>query len=358
MRALTVIPTVPRSVRLDDVAEPLPEEGSVLIDIVAVGLCGTDRDILRGEYGTAPPGADRLIIGHEAVGRVRETPSDGALAAGDLVVPIVRRPDPVPCANCAAGEWDMCSNGRYTEHGIKGLPGFLAARARLPAEFLVRVDPALGEAAVLLEPASIVAKAWDHVERIGRRAVWQPRRVLITGAGPIGLLAALMGVQRKLSVTILDHNATGPKPALARALGADVRYVRDGARDAAAQADVVIECTGAPDVVLDVIAAAPRNAIVCLTGLSSAGRGVRVDMGVVNRSLVLENNVVFGSVNANRSHYERAAVALAAADRAWLRRMITRRLPLTAWADAIARREDDVKVVIEPSLDQPTSPAI
>src|SRR5690606_26938007 len=119
------------------------------------------------------------------------------LNPGDLVVGIVRHPDPVPCPACAVAAWDMCRNGQYVAHGIKGLEGFCVERFRSPADFLVRVDPALRETGVVLEPASVVAKAWDHIERIGARSrAWHPRRVLVTGAGPIGLLAALMARQR------------------------------------------------------------------------------------------------------------------------------------------------------------------
>lgn len=348
MKALTIIPGQKGSVRLDDVREPAPAAGSALVDIVAVGVCGTDRDLLDGKYGAPPPGESRLIIGHEALGRVREGSPDSDLAPGDWVVPIVRMPDPVPCENCAAGEWDMCRNGRYTEHGIKELHGFATERARVPARFLVRIDARLGTegTGVLLEPTTVVAKAWDHIERIGKRSLWRPRRVLATGAGPIGLLASLLAKQRGLSVTLLDHNATGPKPELARRLGAN--YVTSDASGAAAGADVIIECTGAAPIILDVIAAAPPNAIVCLLGLSPAGRGAVVDMARINQSLVLENNVVFGSVNANRAHYETAARALQAADPAWLRALITRRHPLSDWATALEKRKDDVKVVLEP----------
>src|SRR5919204_584312 len=101
----------------------------------------------------------RRIVGHENLGRVIESPPDSGLSAGDLVVGIVRRPDPVPCAACAAGEWDMCRNGRYTERGIKGRDGYCSDRYRIEPKFAVKVDPGLGELGVLLEPASVVAKA-------------------------------------------------------------------------------------------------------------------------------------------------------------------------------------------------------
>src|SRR5262249_22745103 len=160
----------------------------------------------------------------------------------NLIVGIVRRPDPVPCAACAHNEWDMCRNGLYTERGIKGRHGYGAERFRIEAQFAVQIDPRLGERGVLLEPTSVVAKAWDQIDGIGRRAPWwQPRCVMITGAGPIGLLAALLGRQRGYELHILDRMEKGPKPDLARELGATYHVGGfEGLRP-----DVVIECTGA-----------------------------------------------------------------------------------------------------------------
>jgi glucose 1-dehydrogenase len=261
------------------------------------------------------------------------------------VVAIVRRPDPEPCVSCAAGEWDMCRNGRYTEHGIKELDGFLRERYRMDSDDAVKLDPALERTGVLLEPASVVAKAWDHIERIAARAVWDPEVVLVTGAGPIGLLAALLGVQRGLEVHVLDRVTSGPKPDLVADLGAT--YHTGSVAEAVPRADVIVECTGVGELVFDAMTKAGPDGIVCLTGVSSAGRRLTIDAGEVNRELVLENVVVFGSVNANRRHYQSAAAALAKADRQWLERLITRRVPFSRWSDALQRRPDDVKAVIE-----------
>jgi glucose 1-dehydrogenase len=345
VRALTIIPLQAGSARLDEVADPGPDEGDLLVQTLAVGVCGTDLEISRGDYGWAPPGRDRLVLGHESLGRVLEAPAGSGLAAGDLVVGIVRQPDPVPCVSCAAGEWDMCRNGRYTEHGIKQLDGFMRERYRIDPGFAVKLDPALEQTGVLLEPTSVVAKAWDHIERIAARAVWRPQVVLVTGAGPIGLLAALLGVQRGLEVHVLDRVTSGPKPGLVADLGAT--YHNGTVADAVDHADIVIECTGVGELVLDAIERAAPDGIVCLTGVSSAGRRLTIDAGALNRELVLENDVVFGTVNANRRHYQAAADALAKADQGWLERLITRRVPLSQWAEALERRPDDVKVVLD-----------
>jgi threonine dehydrogenase-like Zn-dependent dehydrogenase len=345
MKALTVRPGVANSAELRDVSEPDPDAGPVLVQGLAIGVCGTDREIVNGQYGWAPPGQDHLILGHESLGRVIEAPAESGLVSGDLVAGIVRCPDPQPCRNCAVGEWDMCRNGRYTEHGIKQLHGFCAQRWRVSADHAVKLDPRLGDAGVLMEPASILAKAWEHIERIGRRALWEPRCVLVTGAGPIGLLAALMGVQRGLEVRVLDVINDGPKPALVRDLGATY-HVGDMEHDAT-DADIIIECTGVGQLVLDAMTHSAPGSVVCLTGISSGRRQIPVDVASLNKAMVLENDVVFGSVNANRRHYEQAGAALARADSAWLARLLARRVPLARWREALERRPHDVKTVID-----------
>ncbi|OYV65477.1 MAG: theronine dehydrogenase [Actinobacteria bacterium 21-64-8] len=350
MKALTVIPHQAHSAELSEVDEPPSTDGPILVATQAVGICGTDLEILAGDYGWAPPGRERLTLGHESLGRVLEAPSGAPVAVGDLVVGIVRRPDPVPCANCAVGEWDFCRNGRYTERGIKELDGYLSERYRITPEFVVRVEPALGTLGVLLEPTSVVAKAWEDVDRIGGRAHWAPVSALVTGAGPIGLLAALLGVQRGLEVHVLDQMTGGVKPDLVRALGATYHHGAIG--DLGFAPDVIIECTGVATLVLDAMTHVGDGGVVCLTGVSSAGHLLSVDEGALNRNMVLSNVAIVGSVNANRRHYEAAADALARANHDWLARLVSRRVPLAQWSSALERRDDDVKVVIEvaPSL--------
>jgi glucose 1-dehydrogenase len=346
MRALTVIPLKPGNEELDDVPEPSPAEGSIVCDTIAVGVDGTDNEIVDGAYGEAPEGEDRLIIGHESLGRVVEAPPDSGFAAGDHVVGVVRRPDPVPCLNCAVREWDMCRNGRYTERGIKGRHGYLSERFRIEPDFAVRVDPALGRLAVLTEPISVVAKAWDHVFRIGSRARFEPKHALVTGAGPLGLFAAMLAVQRGLDVHVLDVVKEGPKPELARSLGAT--YHAGSLDEIGEPFDVVIECTGVGPLVLHAAENLAADGIMCLTGITAAGRTApTLDTDALNKQLVLKNNVVFGSVNAAFRHYRDAVDALGRADRGWLERLVTRWEPLDAWREALERRPEDVKTVVQ-----------
>ncbi|MGO8875520.1 MAG: glucose 1-dehydrogenase [Acidimicrobiales bacterium] len=345
MKAITVLPGTAGSAQLDDFAEPPESDGPVLVDVLAVGICGTDLEISAGAYGWAPEGHERLVLGHESIGRVAAAPDGCGLAVGDYVVGIVRRPDPVPCYSCANGEWDFCRNGQYTEHGIKSLDGFMRERYRALPDAVVKVDEQLGLLGVLLEPTSVVAKAWEQALLAGNRAKWDPQRAVITGAGPIGLLAALIGVQRGLDVHVIDQVTSGLKPDLVAALGAT--YHTGKIEDACASPDVIVECTGVGSLIFDAMDHLAPGGVLCLTGVSPSGRTLSIDAGMLNRDMVLENECVVGSVNANRRHYEAAAEALAKADKDWLGRLLTRKVPAEDFASALQRQSDDVKVVID-----------
>lgn len=346
MRALTVAPGQHRSLEVQDVTDPDPGDDELLVDGIAVGVCGADREIADGDYGWAPAGRERLVIGHESLGRVRTAAEGSGFSAGDLVVGVVGRPDPVPCGACAHGQFDMCRNGQYTERGIKQLDGYASQAWTIEARYAVKLDPQLSHVGVLVEPASVVAKAWQQVDGVGGRAWFEPRTALITGAGPIGLLAAMLGVQRGLDVHVLDRVTDGPKPALIRDLGATYHHQSVDEVIRTTHPDVVIEATGVGQLVFDAMAGLTAYGIVCLTGVSPGGRRLTLDAGSLNRELVLENDVVVGSVNANLSHYAAAVDALSRADVDWLGRLVTRTVPLERFDTAFAPQRDDVKVVI------------
>ncbi len=346
MKAITVEPLKAGSVRLEELPEPDARNGPVIVEAIAVGVCGTDVEIGQGKYGWAPPGKTRLVLGHESLGRVLDPGPAPGLSRGDLVAGIVRRPDPVPCSNCAVGEWDMCRNGQYTERGIKQLDGFMSERWTIEPEYAVKLDPSLGLLGVLLEPTTVVAKALEQVAAVSDRGCWEPRSALVTGAGPIGLLAAMLLRMRGLEVHVLDRIEAGPKPELVRAIGAT--YHSSPMSKLGLEPDVVIECTGAGPLITDAIQAVAPGGVVCLTGVGSGGRtagpGAAADLAT---EAVLKNKVVVGSVNANRRHWYRAGQALARADRGWLARLITRRERPETFATALERNHDDVKVVIQ-----------
>jgi threonine dehydrogenase-like Zn-dependent dehydrogenase len=168
--------------------------------------------------------------------------------------------------------------------------------------------------------------------------------MLVTGAGPVGLLAALLGVQRKLEVDILNRNADGTKVRLTQDLGA--RFVEGEIDDVDGEYDVIMECTGSGTVAMQAIERAAPNGVVCLLSVSAPGEKTEIDAGKTNFDIVVGNRVVFGSVNANRSDYEAAVSALERADASWLGRLITRRVPLDDWKAAFEKQPGDVKTVI------------
>ena len=241
MQAITVLPGQAGSARLDDVPEPFPGEASVLVETLAVGVCGTDLEIANGEYGWAPPGHQRLVLGHESLGRVLQAPEDG-LEPGDLVVGIIRQPDPVPCESCAAGEWDMCRSGRYAEHGIKELDGFMRERYRIDPRYAVKLDPepgpdrgaaganqrgsqGLGADRPDRQPGGLAAPGGAGHRRRADRAAGRAAR---GPAGPGGARAG-PGHRRSEAELVADLGAT---------------YHTGTVADAGPHADVVVECTG------------------------------------------------------------------------------------------------------------------
>ena len=345
MRAVTIEPKKAGTARLEEIPEPDERDGSVLVEGVAVGVCGTDVEMVEGKYGWAPPGKTRLVLGHESLGRVIDPGPAKGFQKGDLVVGIVRRPDPVPCSNCAVGEWDMCRNGQYTERGIKQIDGYMSERWRIEPEYAMKVDPTLGILGVLIEPTTVVAKAWEQIAAIGQRAFWEPRTALVTGAGPIGLLAALIGKQHGLEIHVLDRVESGPKPELVRALGA--MYHSGTVAGVGFEPDIIVECTGVGQVIADSIQAMGAGGILCLTGVGSGGRTTGLATADAATEMVLRNNVVVGSVNANKRHWYKAGEALARADRKWLERLITRREKPENFKQALDRKPDDIKVVVQ-----------
>jgi threonine dehydrogenase-like Zn-dependent dehydrogenase len=324
---------------LDDVPEPPPEDGELLVEALALGVCGTDRHIV--ETGPRQTPADRagLILGHESLGRVLAAPPGSRVAAGDLVVGIVRRPDPDPCPSCAAGQFDLCENGRFTERGILGRDGFGSERFRLEPDYAVRVDPALGLAGVLLEPTSVVAKAWELLDHhAGRRP---RRRALILGAGPIGLLAAVLAVQRDLDVHVVDRVARGPKPRQVRALGATYHSSPESVRGTF---DAVVECSGA--LVAEAVERTAPGGAACLVGAGDVRSAGEMNLADLARRLISGNRTLLGTVNSNRRHFEAAHAALGRADRAWLDGLLTDLVPLEEWPAAFDPDPERIKAVI------------
>ncbi|AHI01907.1 glucose 1-dehydrogenase [Kutzneria albida] len=344
MRAATVVPGRPDDLLLEDLPDPLPGKDELLVAGVLAGLCHTDLEVISGRFGTLPPGRDRMVLFHEAFGRVVSAPEGSGFVPGDHVAGMVRRPDPTPCGPCANHRWDFCLREDYTERGVKELDGYGSQLWTVEPRYAVKLAASVGEAAVLTEPTSVVAKAWDQAETVGGRVFASQRTALITGAGPVGLLAAMLGVQRGLDVHVLDRVTDGRKPDLVRQLGATYHHDLDSLRVAP---DVVIECTGVGPLVFEAVRRTARNAVVVLLGLSTSDGPAPLHTGAFNDQLVFGNTSVVGSVNAGPHHFVQAAEALRLADPQWLAQLLTRRVPLSRWTDALTRSADDIKVTID-----------
>jgi threonine dehydrogenase-like Zn-dependent dehydrogenase len=351
--AVAVVPGRPHSAELRSVPLEEPGPGQVRVATLAVGVCGTDAEIDAGGYGTAPGGDGYLVLGHESLLRVETVgPGVSGWAAGDLAVGIVRRPCPQRCPPCAVGRWDLCETGDYRERGIRGLHGFLRPALAVEADFLVRVPAELAPVAVLTEPLSVVEKAVDVAFRLqAARFDWRPRRAAVLGAGPVGLLAALLLLGRGLDVSVLDRRPAGSlKARLAVAAGA--RYLDDGEAplEKAGPFDLIVEATGYAPLAFRAMRCLGPNGALALTGVTSGRRTLQVDANAVNQETVLENHVIFGSVNASRAHYAMAIEDLGAWVRRWgdlVGRLITGRHALPDFRAAFDRSPDDVKRVIE-----------
>jgi glucose 1-dehydrogenase len=354
MRAVIVTPGTSRSARVADVPAPGRRPDECLVRVLEVGIDGTDRDIDAGRYGEAPANADYLILGHESLGQIAEAPPGSPLRVGDLVVATVRRPCRERCLPCSRGAFDFCQSGDYDERGIRRSHGYLAEQYAERPEFLIPVPRALRPVAVLLEPLSIVEKAFREIFRIQERLPWKPRRILITGAGGVGVLASCIARLRGFEPIIYSRGAsTGHGEKLRRQL--DIPYV-DSEQKSLAEAvrdapDIVIEATGFSALAWQCAEVVDLNGIVCLLSVTGGDKRLEVPSDVLNDRLVLGNRLVFGSVNAHRRDFEQGVKDLAEVQRRWpgaLERMITRRMPLADVRKAIDNRpHGDLKTVLE-----------
>ena len=353
MKALAVLPGRSGSLHVREVPEPEPAAGEALVRILETGVCGTDVDIEKGLFGDAPPGSEFLILGHENFGVV-ERPA-GALAKGDLVVATVRRPCPEACLPCRSGYNDMCLTGRYTERGIKAHHGFMAERYVESPDFLVPVAPELRGLAVLYEPLSVVEKGIDHAWKIQQRVPWEPRRAIVLGAGPIGMLAAMVLRLRGLEVVVCAREPRGnPKDRLLAE--AEIRYSSvqetplEEVAGASGPADLVFEATGAPDVVFPATMLLGTNGVCVLASVTLGDKPVQVDAADWNQHLLIGNRLVFGTVNAARAHFEMGGRDLLAAEArwpGWATRLITRRLPSSQATRALEPERGNIKTVVD-----------
>jgi threonine dehydrogenase-like Zn-dependent dehydrogenase len=348
-----------RDVRIVDVPAPeLRNEHDVTIRVREVGVCGTDREICEYHYGSPPAGTERLVLGHEVLGEVVAVgPAVRRVARGDLVVVTVRRPCADPeCVACRAGRQDFCMTGHFRERGINGADGFMTELVVEDERYLVRVPWALADVAVLVEPLTIAAKAAVEVDAITKRYPWESAasRALVLGAGPIGLLAAMMLRSRDVRTFVYSLEPTDSDRAdLVRSIGAAYVSARDvpveEIESRTGAADIVFEAVGVAKVAFAAIGALAPNGIFVLSGVPAPGRPQEVDLDGIMRNIVLKNQVLFGTVNASRTAFEESVAYL---ERFMVlfpdsvRRLITGRARLED-APALLRSGGGIKQVIE-----------
>lgn len=357
MRAIVVRPGATDSARLVERPAPEPGPDRYRIRVLEVGIDGTDREIDAGLYGEPVAGGDELVLGHEAVGEVVEAcPGDASLREGDTIVPTVRRPDPRRCPNCRVGEYDACLNRDYRERGIKGEHGYLAEFFVERPEFLVRVPDELRDVAVLLEPLSVVEKAFRQIDAIQRRMRWEPRLAFVVGAGNVGMLAAILARLRGVATLVYSRG----RPAGARAAVLD-RLDADYADSERVPLAAVAEEVGSPDIAFEATGRSAfsweaaevirANGTACLLSVPGGDADATIASDRLTRGLVLGNRIVFGSVSSHRIDFERGVADLLAIRELWpglLERLIIRRVPMSRIREALAPRErGELKTVIE-----------
>jgi threonine dehydrogenase-like Zn-dependent dehydrogenase len=358
MRAVAAFPKQ-HEVRVIDVAEPPPPTGhQVLLRILEVGICGTDREIATFEYGEPPAGSDYLILGHEAVAEVLQIGEEvTTVAVGDLVIPTVRRPCTDPhCRACRAGRQDFCTTGEFTERGIKRAHGYLTERVIEDEHNLVAVPPQLSDVAALVEPLSIAAKGAEQAKAIQQRLPWELERarILVLGAGPIGMLGAIAMTVTGFDTIVYSREPTDSQRAdRVREIGATYLSAEqtpiDKISNVTGPIDVIYEAVGVATVAFAATETLAPNGLLILTGIPAPAEPATLPLDRIMKDMVLNNQAIVGTVNAGRSAF---ALAVEKLEQAMtlvpdsVRAIITKRIPLEA-APQTLTQPHGVKDIIE-----------
>jgi threonine dehydrogenase-like Zn-dependent dehydrogenase len=344
VKALVVDAGVAHSTRVEDVDEPSGD--GVLLRVLEVGVCGTDREISEGLFGVAPEGERQLVIGHESLAEVMR---DGhGFSKGDLVCATVRR-SCGHCLACGEGAPDSCLTGDYGERGITKLDGFACELVLESPGHLVPIPRSLGRLAVLAEPTSICTRGVRHTLTIGARQPWEPKRALVTGAGAVGLLSAMLLRLEGLDVWVASLE---PSSAIADALGAHYVSTKTTALANLESFDIVVEAAGSAQLMLDALGLLGRSGVACLLGIDGRDGRSTIDNTVIGVDAVLENRVLFGSVNAHRDDWVTGVEALDRARKEFpgaLEELIGLRVPLDRFDDAFAFHGGKATLVLDDS---------
>jgi len=367
MRAVGVLPGT-REVRLLEHETPkIAAANQVKIRALEVGVCGTDREICTFVYGSPPDGFDYLVLGHESLGEVVEVGSGvSRFKPGDLVVPSVRRPCPhADCLPCREDKQDFCYTGDFTERGIKMTHGFMTEYYVDEEKYLTRVPPELREVAVLVEPLTVAEKGLQQVWRVQQRLPWiapglpeeqrgAGKTAVVLGAGPIGILGAMALVARGFKTCVYSRSkAPNLKSELVESFGA--KYLSsevispDELAEQLGRIDLVYEAVGKAKVSYDVLRVLGLNGIYVFTGIPAPKPPIGIDADIIMRNLVLNNQIVVGTVNADREAFEEAIRDLGIFLKRWpgaLRSLITGRFKIDQYRDLLLGKATGIKNVI------------
>jgi threonine dehydrogenase-like Zn-dependent dehydrogenase len=367
MRAVAVFPGSRRVELIEQEAPRVTTPTGVRLRMLDVGVCGTDREICAFQYGTPPDGADRLVIGHESLGEVAEVGSAvSRVKPGDLVVTMVRRPCEHPeCVACRAGRQDFCFTGDFAERGIKRLDGFMTEQVVDDERYMHVVPRALRDVAVLVEPLTIAEKALIQVDQVQQRLPWacavepgKPRRschrALVLGAGPVGLLGAMGLVAAGFETAVFSREpAPNPKSDLVTAIGARYFSAESTPVDRLAgeigNIDLVYEATGASQIAFQAIRVLGTNGIFVFTGVPGRKAPIELDTDLIMRNLVLQNQVVFGTVNAGHEAFAASIRDVALFKERWpaeLQSLITGRYPVERHRELLLGPAQGIKNVL------------
>ncbi len=355
MKAIAVLPGQPYSAHLRDLPTPEINDDEVLVRSTRAGVCATDREINQGLYGTAPLGQEYLVLGHESSGVVERVGKNvSGFSVGQSVVRAVRR-SCHSCRNCHAGANDMCSTGNVIESGIKELDGCMAEYWKDQPSYLIPVPHDLADVSVLLEPLSVVEKAWRQAQQIQQRLSWEPRKALVMGAGPIGLLQAMLLADYGVEVSVLARSPPGNlKSRIVEQIGAQYYSTSlltlDDIAKKVGLVDFVVEASGDSHLAFVAMKMIRNNGVVCLTSITGGNTQMTIPSDKINLDYVLGNKVMFGTVNANLVDYQRGVQDLERLMNRWpglLPQLFTRRVALSNFEQAFAPARDDIKVTVE-----------
>jgi threonine dehydrogenase-like Zn-dependent dehydrogenase len=335
MKAVAVFPNGGEShSRLIDIEKPAVAdvgERGALVRVLAVGVDGTDKEILAGEYGSPPPGFEYLITGHESFGVVEAVGADVVrVRPGDFVVATVRRPG--SSIYDSIGTADFTTDSVYFERGINLRHGYLTEYYVEDEEYLTIIPPGLRDVGVLLEPCSVVEKGVSQAYEIQRRVrVWRPRRAAVLGAGTVGLLATMALRLRGLQVhTFAAKEPPNKNAELIEAIGGTYHSVSStpfsGSSNTLGAYDVIFEATGFAPLAFEAMGELGKNGVLVLSSVTGGKHTVDIDADKVNLQFVLGNKVMVGTVNASREHFEMGVADFARAELTWpgwLRNLLT-----------------------------------